>query len=133
MGWIGLRTTNVGGTNKILVLGNPGTNSPTWSTNYTLAINSWTNAARTNSLILRLSGESKAPVDPTYNVEFSEFVIVPLGDLAYSATGLPTGLSIDPVTGLITGALPATFTNTATITISNSLGTTNLTIQFESQ
>jgi hypothetical protein len=134
MGWIGLRTTNVGGTNKILVLGNPGTNSPTWSTNYTLAINSWTNAARTNSLILRLSGESKAPVDPTYNVEFSEFVIVPLGDLAYSSTNLPAGLTIDPVTGLITGTLPASpLTRTSTVIISNSLGTTNLTIEFNIQ
>lgn len=134
MGWIGLRSTNLSGTNRLLVLGNPGTNSPVWSTNLSLPINAWTNAAGTNSLVLRLSGESQAPINPLYAFEFSEFVIVPLGDLHYSSTNLPAGLTIDPVTGLITGTLPASpLTRTSTVTISNSLGTTNLTIEFDIQ
>jgi hypothetical protein len=133
-GWIGLRSTNLNGTNRLLVLGNPGTNSPVWSTNLSLPINVWTNAAGTNSLVLRLSGESQAPVDPLFAFEFSEFVIVPIGDLHYSSSNLPGGLTVDPVTGLITGTLPASPLNTnSTVTISNSLGATNLTIEFNIQ
>ena len=133
-GWVGLRLTNVSGTNRMLVLGNPGTNSPIWSTNLSLPINAWTNAAGTNSLVLRLSGESQAPVVPAFGFEFSEFVIVPLGDLHYSSSDLPAGLTVDPVTGLITGTLPASpLTRTSTVTISNSLGTTNLTLEFDIQ
>ena len=110
-GWIALQSTNVGGTNRLLVLGYTGTNSPIWRTNYSQNINSWTNSAQSNSLVLRLSGESKSPVDANYAFEFSEFVIVPIGDLTYSSTNLPSGLTIDPVTGLITGTLPATNLN----------------------
>jgi hypothetical protein len=133
-GWIGLRSTNLNGTNRLLVLGNPGTNSPTWSTNLTLPVNAWTNSAGSNSLVLRLSGESQAIADPIFAFEFSEFVIVPLGDLTFSSSNLPSGLSIDPVTGLITGTLPASpLIRTSTVTISNSLGTTNLTIEFDIQ
>jgi len=138
MGWIGLRLTNLGGTNKIQALGNPGvTNANSvWSTNYTMAVNTavWTNAARSNSLVLRLSGESQAPLSTDFAFQFSEFVVVPLGDLTYSSTNLPAGLTVDPASGLITGVLPATpLTKTSTISIFNSAGTNTLTIEFDIQ
>ena len=133
-GWIGLRSTNVSGTPRLLVLGNPGTNSPVWSTNLSLPVSTWTNSARSNSLVLRLSGESQAPLSTDFAFQFSEFVVVPLGDLTYSSTNLPAGLTVDPASGLITGVLPATpLTKTSTISIFNSAGTNTLTIEFDIQ
>src|SRR5947208_2047542 len=45
------------------------------------------------------------------------------GTLAYSAIGLPTGLSVNSSTGMITGAVAAAGNYPVTLTASNSLGT----------
>ena len=105
--------------------------TPIWNTNLTGSLNAWSNAGGTNSLILRLFGRSQAPTSTNHVLEFSDFVVVPVGDLSYRASNLPPGLFIETNTGLIYGTPTNRFTNTATITISNSLGTTNLTIQFD--
>lgn len=54
-------------------------------------------------------------------------------NLTYSATGLPSGASIDPSTGLITGlaANTGTFTVAVTVTDGNSSDTQNLTVQVD--
>lgn len=131
--WIGLQATNAGGTNRLHSLGKVDTNgSPIWNTNLVASVNSWSNAAGTNNLTLRLFGRSMAPTNAANVVlEISDFVVVPVGDLRYSASNLPPGLQIDTHTGLIFGTPTNRVTNTATITISNSLGITNLTIDFD--
>ena len=130
--WIGLQATNGGGTNRVHAFGKTDTNAtPIWNTNLTGSLNAWSNAGGTNSLILRLFGRSQAPTSTNHVLEFSDFVVVPVGDLSYRASNLPPGLFIETNTGLIYGTPTNRFTNTATITISNSLGTTNLTIQFD--
>jgi hypothetical protein len=41
------------------------------------------------------------------SIDVSDYVVDPEGDnLTYSATGLPPGLTLDPVTGIISGTLP---------------------------
>jgi hypothetical protein len=44
------------------------------------------------------------------------------GSLAYSASGLPAGLSIDPTTGLITGAPTSAGGSTVTVTATDASG-----------
>lgn len=130
-GWIGLQTTTNGGTNRLLVLGNPYSNSPVWwSTNLAFPISTWTNAARSNTLVLRLSGNSLAPTNGAYALEFSQFTVVPLGQLGYDWDVLPAGLDLDRETGLITGIPISTDNAISTITITNSHGTTNIILNF---
>jgi hypothetical protein len=56
------------------------------------------------------------------------------GQLSYDATGLPAGLSIDPATGLITGAPTTVGTSTVTVTAADAsgpIGTTTFTWTIE--
>jgi hypothetical protein len=52
--------------------------------------------------------------------------------LAYSATGLPTGLSLDASTGIITGLMPAAGSYPVTVTVSNAMGKATSTITLTS-
>jgi len=118
-------------TNGALVSqGNPNDTNG-WTPVFTNTITSWTNPANSNTLVLRLKGSSYAPTNTLYAAEFSDFVIVPLGNLTYSQTGLPAGLVLDTNTGLITGKVTSSGTNTATIVVSNAFGTVTNTILFK--
>lgn len=59
---------------------------------------------------------------PTYSYDVSPFFTSPLGALTFSATGLPAGSSIDPVTGVISGPTVIETTFTPTITGTTSCG-----------
>ena len=48
--------------------------------------------------------------------------------LTYSATGLPTGLSINPATGLITGTPTATGTSNVTVTATDTTGASRVSV-----
>ncbi len=69
------------------------------------------------------SGSPGSPITPV--------VITATGTpTSYTATGLPPGLTIDPVTGRITGTPTASGSFTATITATNSSGTSSSTLNF---
>jgi len=105
-----------------------------WGDFQTNNLTTWTNAAKTNGLVLRLMGQSKAPTNRGVLPYFSRFVVSPLGDLSYSSTNLPPGLFLDSASGLIYGA-PSAKTNlqSSIIVISNTLGSASLTIRFSVQ
>ena len=105
-----------------------------WGDFQTNNLTTWTNAAKTNGLVLRLMGQSKAPTNRGVLPYFSRFVVSPLGDLSYSSTNLPPGLFLDSASGLIYGA-PTAKTNlqSSIIVISNTLGSASLTIRFSVQ
>lgn len=106
-----------------------------WSEFQTSSLATWTNAARSNSLVLRLMGQSAASTNrPATYPFFRRFVVSPLGDLTYFSSNLPAGLILDPTTGLISG-IPSVATNSqsSTVLISNGLGTTQLNILFRVQ
>jgi hypothetical protein len=108
-----------------------GTN-PVWNNFQTNSLTTWTNSNGSNSVILRLMGQSAAPTNRTAPYPyFSRFVVSPLGQLTYSSSNLPAGLNLDSQTGLISGT-PTTTTNlhSSIVVISNALGFTNLFIRF---
>lgn len=106
-----------------------------WSEFQTSSLATWTNAARSNSLVLRLMGQSAAATNRAAPFPFfRRFVVSPLGDLTYFSSNLPVGLNLDPSTGLISGT-PSVATNqqAATVVISNAQGSTNLILLFRVQ
>lgn len=106
-----------------------------WSEFQTNSLVSWTNLARSNSLVLRLMGQSLASTNQTAPFPFfRRFVVSPLGDLSYSSSNLPAGLSLNPLTGLISGTpTVATNSQTSTVLISNGQGTIHLNFLFRVQ
>ena len=108
---------------------------PVWNHFQTNNLATWTNPSGSNSVILRLMGQSMAATNRTAPFPFfSRFVVTPLGQLSYSSSNLPAGLSLDPTTGLISG-IPSVATNSqsSTVLIFNSQGTTQLNILFRVQ
>ena len=106
-----------------------------WSEFQTNSLATWTNAARSNSLVLRLMGQSAASTNRSAPFAlFRRFVVSPVGDLIYSSSNLPVGLNLDPETGLISG-IPTVVTNSqkSTVLISNTIGTTYLNLLFRIQ
>ena len=109
-----------------------GATNPAWNDFQTNSLESWTHPAGSNSVILRLMGQSMAGTNRAAPYPlFSRFVVTPLGQLSYSSTNLPAGLNLDPETGLIYG-IPSILTNSqnSLIIISNQVGATNLYINF---
>ena len=104
-----------------------------WTDLQTNSLATWTNSAGSNSVILRLMGQSKAPTNPAGLLPyFSRFVVVPLEGLAYSSTNLPAGLNLDPNTGLIYGTpLSSTTRHSTEVVISNLYGRIILPVIFE--
>lgn len=76
---------------------------------------------------------SSAGVSGLAGTSFSYYVSSNDPTAQYSATGLPSGLSIDPKTGRISGISTASGTYTANITATNAIGstTTPLTLSFQ--
>jgi len=52
--------------------------------------------------------------------------------LAYSVTGLPTGLSLDASTGIISGMMPAAGSYPVMVTVSNAMGKATSTLTLTS-
>ena len=115
---------------RLVSLANPDTNP--WTPVFTNVVTSWTNAANTNTLVLRLQGSSYAPTKSEFSADFDQFVVVPLGNLTYTnLEPLPTGVTLNPNTGLISGIPTVSGTNTNKIVISNSFGTVTNEIIFQ--
>lgn len=104
-----------------------------WTELQTNSLATWTNSAGSNSVILRLMGQSEAPTNLVGLVPyFSRFVVTPLEGLSYSSSNLPAGLSLDPNTGLIYGTpLSSISRHSAEVVISNLHGTIILPVVFE--
>lgn len=66
---------------------------------------------------------SAATATGTVNAAFSYQITATNTPTSFGAGGLPAGLSVNPITGLISGTPTATGTTTATITASNGAGT----------
>ena len=64
-------------------------------------------------------------------IPFSMTIVVANGPATFSASGLPSGLSIDPITGVIRGTPTQAGVSQATITVVNANGTTVVTLTFE--
>jgi len=74
-----------------------------------------------------ISSPSTAP--GTVGVPFVTYLIVATGTpTSYSATGLPAGLSLNPLTGAINGTPTTAGTFVVTVQATNSIGTTNATV-----
>jgi len=73
---------------------------------------------------------SPIAVNASMNTAFSYRIEASDGPNSYSATGLPAGLTLNPATGMITGAATAAGTYPITVQATNSSGsvTTNVTI-----
>jgi len=96
-----------------------------------------TTGTGTASLTITIAAASVVPVitnpvnNPTGTVGsvFPSYPIVATGSpTSYTATGLPTGLSIDPVTGVINGTPTESGTFVVTITATNATGTATTTL-----
>lgn len=64
-------------------------------------------------------------------IPFSMTIVVANGPATFIASGLPSGLSIDPITGVISGTPTQPGVSQATITVVNANGTTVVTLTFE--
>jgi alpha-tubulin suppressor-like RCC1 family protein len=104
-----------------------------WAHLQTNSLATWTNSAGSNSVILRLMGQSQASTNLVGLVPyFSRFVVMPLEGLAYSSTNLPAGLNLDPNTGLIYGTpLSSNPRHSTEVVISNPYGSVILPVVFE--
>jgi chitodextrinase len=65
---------------------------------------------------------------PTQNVAISYTITAANRPTSFAAAGLPNGLTLNPATGVITGAIATTGTFTSTISASNRTGTTQATL-----
>ena len=112
--------TNSSGTNFTF------TNLLTASTNLRTA---WAITNDWNSYRLWLGGSSSNQVVTNRGVVLRDFCLLP-GGLTFSATGLPPGLSIDPVAGTISGQPTAQGTFSAVIRVTNSRGSSSAGLRF---
>lgn len=109
-------STNLNATNYIpvLVLSN--------------ATNVWGVTNPLDAFGLRIAAESLGQATPNNQMRFRHFVVQPAG-LVFSASNLPTGLSIDPISGTVFGTPNQRGTNVVTVTVSNGQGFSQRTLR----
>ena len=71
---------------------------------------------------------SSPTLDATAGHTFSYQILAGNSPLAYGATGLPAGLSVNAATGLISGLVNASGDHSVTISAANAAGTTSMTL-----
>lgn len=76
---------------------------------------------------------SAATATATSGVGFNYTINASGGPTAYSATGLPPGLTLNPTTGIISGSSTALGTYTVTLTATNAAATTTFTLNLTVQ
>jgi hypothetical protein len=86
-------------------------------------------AGRVQTLVPRITGPLAVSAIP--NTQFSCTIQADTLVTSYGATGLPTGLAIDPVTGRISGRPAAIGTYLVSLSASNAAGTATETCSFE--
>ncbi len=84
------------------------------------------------SLVVANPGSQSTGIGTTVNLPIA-VTTVGSKTLAYSATGLPAGLSIDPAKGVITGAPTAAGTTTVTVTVTDGSLTSSMSFSWQVQ
>ncbi|NDA26213.1 MAG: glycosyl hydrolase family protein, partial [Verrucomicrobia bacterium] len=112
--------------------------TPTMETNALVQISAANSAGTASTTIAIQITASTVPlitsapsVARMYNSGFSYQIVATGGATRYTATGLPTGLSLDANSGLISGSLSNPTNTTVQISAINSAGTNTISLQIE--
>ena len=108
--------------------------TPTTAGTSTVTLNA-TNSSGTGNATLTLTIAAGAPVitsattaNGTAGIAFSYQIVATSSPTSYGATGLPSGLSVNTSSGLISGTPTAAGTSTVTLSATNGSGTGNATL-----
>jgi hypothetical protein len=112
--------------------------TPTTSGDYVTVVNAANGTGATKSwYVFRVAGAAGCPVflqkfgvKIRRNVPTVLSIVVGNGATSYTATGLPSGLGINAVTGVISGTATGSGPSSATITATNATGTSTCTLHF---